>query len=66
MGDLLYCIGEGRIRDEKIFPHSFGGAETNVGDEALLGIGADIFAIAFTGMVRVFEFMKASNEGTWI
>ena len=29
----------------------------------MLGIGADIFAIAFTGMVRVFEFMKASNEG---
>ena len=62
MGDLLPCIGEGRIRYEEIFPHAFGESETNVGYEALLYIVAEILAIAFTGMVRMFEFLNASDE----
>ena len=63
MGNLLPRINEGRIRDDKIPPHAFGEAETNVGYETLLGIGAEIFTVAFTGMVQMFEFPKARYEG---
>ena len=63
MGNLMPCIVEGRIRYEEIFPHAFGESERNVGYEALLYIGADILAIAFTGMVRMFEFLNGIDEG---
>ena len=63
MGNLMPRIGEGRISDNYLFPHVIGEAETNVGDEALIGIGTEILAISFTGIVKMFEFTKASNEG---
>ena len=63
MGYLLPCIGEGSIRYCKILIHEFGQAEENVGDDALLGIYAEILAIAFPGMVQMLDFPKARDEG---
>ena len=63
MEDLLPRIGEICIKDDSIYPHAFGEAETNVGYEALLEIGAEILAISFTGMVWMSEFPKASDKG---
>ena len=42
--------------------HELGQAEVNVGYEALRSIIAEILAIAFSGMVWMLEFLKASDE----
>ena len=63
MGYLLPHIGEVSIRDDKIFTHAFGKAKSNAGYEALLNIGADILATAFSRMVQMLEFTKASDKG---
>ena len=63
IGNLLPRIGESCIRDDKIFTHAFGKAKSNSGYEALLNIGADILATAFSRMVQMLEFTKASDEG---
>ena len=65
MGYLLPRIGEGSIRDCKILIHAFGQAEENVVDDALLGIDAEILAIALPGMVQMLYFPKARDEGQY-